>query len=56
MTVDAWKAELFNLYKCCRDRTNEWPMNLERAIAWQDDDAANYLRELFELDKKGAFK
>lgn len=55
MSVEEWKEELFDLYLKCRAHSN-WPNNLLEAIEWQDDDAAEYLKEIYELDKKGAFK
>lgn len=56
MTIEDWKAELFYLFQCCKGNPHLWPKNLEDAIEWQDDDAKEYLKELWELDKKGAFK
>ena len=55
MIVEDWRKELFYLYTVCKS-SSLWPKNFEEAIEWQDDDAKEYLKEIYELDKKGAFK
>lgn len=55
MSVEDWRESLVYLFKCCREHPT-WPKNFEQCLEWQDDDAREYLLELRELDKKGAFK
>jgi len=53
VSIQEWKSELFCLYRRCREHPT-WPKNFEEAMQWQDDDAREYLKELYELDKRGA--